>query len=384
MVAKKVAFATVVLRIARCQKKRSPQRRCRRCSLEKTNLRASAGARLLLDSHPGIEQGQAERDAPEGAGEGPYVGRRPAHVCGSETHEDREIPMATAPRQRAAKAEAKPGSTRAVVDVGDMSVVKVCCAERRVAGVEGQGKAFRPPFNPSSSEIHAPCPLPPRSGSTSLSEPCPVEIVPGSVESGILILCDHALHAVPPDLGRSRPAGTEFERHIAYDIGAAAVTCSLARRLGAPAILTQVLAARHRSQRGGTIRPWSCASPTARWCRAMPGGRGGGAAAHRPVLRSLRRCHCGCDPQGHGGGHPPVIVTVHSFTPARLAAALACRDPVGCGRPLRQAAPERAQAEDGLVVGDNEPYDGALAGDTVDRHAPPGPRQCAHRDPAGS
>ena len=27
------------------------------------------------------------------------------------------------------------------------------------------------------------------------------------------------------------------------------------------------------------------------------------------------------------------------------------------------------QAEDGLVVGDNEPYDGALAGDTVDRHA---------------
>ena len=26
-------------------------------------------------------------------------------------------------------------------------------------------------------------------------------------------------------------------------------------------------------------------------------------------------------------------------------------------------------AEAGLVVGDNEPYDGALAGDTVDRHA---------------
>jgi hypothetical protein len=36
--------------------------------------------------------------------------------------------MATAPRQSAAKAEAKPESTRAVVDVGDMSVVKVCCA----------------------------------------------------------------------------------------------------------------------------------------------------------------------------------------------------------------------------------------------------------------
>ena len=27
------------------------------------------------------------------------------------------------------------------------------------------------------------------------------------------------------------------------------------------------------------------------------------------------------------------------------------------------------RAEAGLVVGDNEPYDGALAGDTIDRHA---------------
>jgi predicted N-formylglutamate amidohydrolase len=33
--------------------------------------------------------------------------------------------------------------------------------------------------------------------------------------------------------------------------------------------------------------------------------------------------------------------------------------------PLLQAL----SAEEGLVVGDNEPYDGALAGDTVDRHA---------------
>jgi predicted N-formylglutamate amidohydrolase len=30
---------------------------------------------------------------------------------------------------------------------------------------------------------------------------------------------------------------------------------------------------------------------------------------------------------------------------------------------------EGLEAEGGLVVGDNEPYDGALAGDTLDRHA---------------
>jgi len=70
-------------------------------------------------------------------------------------------------------------------------------------------------------------------------EPCPVENVPGPVESGILILCDHASNAVPPDLGDLGLPEAEFERHIAYDIGAAAVTRSLARRLGAPAILTR-------------------------------------------------------------------------------------------------------------------------------------------------
>ena len=52
-------------------------------------------------------------------------------------------------------------------------------------------------------------------------EPCPVEIVPGPVESGILILCDHASNAVPPDLGDLGLPEAEFERHIAYDIGAA-------------------------------------------------------------------------------------------------------------------------------------------------------------------
>jgi predicted N-formylglutamate amidohydrolase len=37
----------------------------------------------------------------------------------------------------------------------------------------------------------------------------------------------------------------------------------------------------------------------------------------------------------------------------------------------RIAAPllDGLRSEVGLVVGDNEPYDGALAGDTVDRHA---------------
>ena len=54
------------------------------------------------------------------------------------------------------------------------------------------------------------------------------------VESGVLMLCDHASNAVPADLGDLGLPESQFERHIAYDIGAAAVTRSLARRLERP------------------------------------------------------------------------------------------------------------------------------------------------------
>src|SRR3712207_8168313 len=70
-------------------------------------------------------------------------------------------------------------------------------------------------------------------------EPCPVEFIDSAVESGVLILCDHASNAVPPDLGALGLPEAELQRHIAYDIGAAAATRSLARRLGAPATLTR-------------------------------------------------------------------------------------------------------------------------------------------------
>ena len=73
----------------------------------------------------------------------------------------------------------------------------------------------------------------------SAASPWPVETIEGAVESGVLLLCDHASNAVPPDLGDLGLPPTEFQRHIAYDIGAAGVTRSLARRLNAPAVLTR-------------------------------------------------------------------------------------------------------------------------------------------------
>jgi predicted N-formylglutamate amidohydrolase len=177
---------------------------------------------------------------------------------------------------------------------------------------------------------------------------------------------------VPPELGDLGLPGSEFERHIAYDIGAAAVTRALARRLSAPAILTRFSRLVLDPNRGrddptlvmrlsdGAVVPGNARVDSFEIQRRIarfydPYDRAIAAA----IDRALR------------AGHPPCIVTVHSYTP------------VWRGRPRpwhvgilwdaddRFARPllDALRAEPGLVVGDNEPYDGALAGDTVDRHA---------------
>ena len=69
------------------------------------------------------------------------------------------------------------------------------------------------------------------------SEP-PYFIVDGDPEAGIVILCDHARNRVPETYGSLGLPSTEFERHIAYDIGAEAITRGLAERLKCPAVLS--------------------------------------------------------------------------------------------------------------------------------------------------
>ena len=53
-----------------------------------------------------------------------------------------------------------------------------------------------------------------------------------------MILCDHASNALPPEYGDLGLPAEQFERHIAYDIGARAVVLGLAACLGATAILS--------------------------------------------------------------------------------------------------------------------------------------------------
>ncbi|HEV8551547.1 MAG TPA: N-formylglutamate amidohydrolase, partial [Polyangiaceae bacterium] len=68
-------------------------------------------------------------------------------------------------------------------------------------------------------------------------EPAPFELVAGSARSEFVIACDHAGRGIPRALGSLGVPPAELERHIAWDIGVAALGRKLARALDATLVL---------------------------------------------------------------------------------------------------------------------------------------------------
>ncbi len=65
----------------------------------------------------------------------------------------------------------------------------------------------------------------------------PFELIPGDPARGLVLVADHAKRALPETYGALGLPASEFERHIAYDIGVEAVSRALAEKLGVPAVL---------------------------------------------------------------------------------------------------------------------------------------------------
>lgn len=197
------------------------------------------------------------------------------------------------------------------------------------------------------------------------------EFVTGARPTPLILLCDHASNSVPEPYGDlGLPAG-QFARHIAYDIGARDLTLGLAARLGAPAVLSRFSRLLIDPNRGlddpTLIMRISDGA-------AVPGNRDVDQAErqrridrfhapyHRAVAETIRATQ--------GQGLTPLIVSIHSFTPVWR----------GWPRPwhvgilwdrdekIAQAMIRAFAAQGDLVVGDNEPYHGALEGDTLNTH----------------
>ena len=210
--------------------------------------------------------------------------------------------------------------------------------------------------------VRSPCQHPPH----------PVETIPGNPACGLILVCDHASNHVPADIELGVPEG-EFRRHIAYDIGAAAVTRGLAALTGAPAILTRFSRLIIDPNRGRS-------DPTL-VMRLSDGAVVPGNARIDAAGKALRiarfydpfdRAIDAAVAAAQAAGRAPMILTMHSFTPYWRGQARPWEVGILYDRDARLAAPLIAglRADPaGLTVGDNEPYGGGLPGDTIDRHA---------------
>jgi len=185
--------------------------------------------------------------------------------------------------------------------------------------------------------------------------------------SPLLLLCDHASNALPPEVGTLGLAPGLFSTHIAYDIGAAAVTRALAAAYSAPAVLgrwSRLLIDLNRGADDPTIvMKLSDGS-------IIPGNRDAGAAeVARRIAVWHAPYHAAIAAELDRIGSGAVVLSLHSFTPSWKKVPRPWEVGILYDRDARLAAPLMARlAEAGFVVGDNEPYTGALDGDTLNIH----------------
>jgi predicted N-formylglutamate amidohydrolase len=195
-----------------------------------------------------------------------------------------------------------------------------------------------------------------------------VEYIDGSPNSGVLLLCDHASNALPEPYGTLGLPEIQLDRHIAYDIGAASITRRLAAILDAPAILSRFSRLLIDPNRGAD-------DPTLVMRIAdgqiIPGNaRIGAEEIERRRLRYWAPYRAAITAKLDvmiGSGAPPAVVSVHSFTPVLKDQPRPWEIGILWDSDERFARPLIAALRDeGFFMGDNEPYDGALEGDTLD------------------
>lgn len=200
----------------------------------------------------------------------------------------------------------------------------------------------------------------------SRDEISPVEVQGLDAPSAFFLVCDHAGRLIPRALGSLGLPPDQLTRHIAWDIGAAAV----ARRLGT------LLNATTFCQRYSRLvidcnRPLDAVDSIVTESERVPipGNQAlaPGAATeraqeifhpyHDEISRALDR--------RRAEGRSTALLTVHSFTPSFLGVRRPWQVGVLHSRDARLALPllEALRDEGGLVVGHNEPY---AAGELTD------------------
>jgi len=190
-------------------------------------------------------------------------------------------------------------------------------------------------------------------------EPDPVTFDNEAGRSDFFLTCDHAGRVIPRRLDQLGLPEHETRRHIAWDIGIGAVGRQLSRLLDAAVILQTYSRLVIDCNRDPKV-PSSI--PAISETTEIPGNLGLTEAARAERVATIFRPYhdtiAAALDRRAAADRASVLVALHSFTPvfkgvARPwhAAVLYNRDPR-----FAHALFKLLQPEDGLVVGDNEPY----------------------------
>jgi predicted N-formylglutamate amidohydrolase len=197
-------------------------------------------------------------------------------------------------------------------------------------------------------------------------------ILPGRADAGVIILCDHADNAFPPGYGTLGLPEEQLRRHIAYDIGAAAITERLNKSLGVPAVLTRFSRLLIDPNRGADDPTMIMRVSDG---AVIPGNKHLDAAEretrerlyytpyHQAIDRVIDQCLA--------AGVAPALLSLHSFTESWKGVPRPWHVGILWDKDPRLAQPllDGFYRAGDLIVGDNEPYKGSLRGDCLWQHA---------------
>lgn len=201
----------------------------------------------------------------------------------------------------------------------------------------------------------------------------PFDLIDGDRAKGLVLVADHAGRALPDEYGSLGLPASEFDRHIAYDIGVEALTRRLAELTASPAVLgnfSRLLIDPNRGEDDptlirqlydGTVISANYPMSDVEREKRLEGFY---RPYHDAVGSLIASVHSAT-------GAAPFIFSVHSFTPRMGNRPRPWHVGILWDADPRAPLPliEMLSRDPALVVGDNEPYDGSLKGDTMYRHA---------------
>ena len=199
----------------------------------------------------------------------------------------------------------------------------------------------------------------PRSTLLADNEPGPAQLLRERGHSPFFFTCDHAGHRIPRSLGQLGLEAADLHRHIAWDIGAAALTVQLSAALDATAVLQ-----RYSRLVIDCNRPLHSADSIALLSEEtlVPGNQNLGTEACGQRVREVFEPYHACIRSQLDArlqrGQPTLLIAVHSYTPVYRGQERPWHVGVLYHRDARLAHALGAALgnEPGLVVGDNQPY----------------------------